>query len=61
LAAIAPGILEVADEFLLLGVDRDRRVACGKRRLHAIVDVAELGIAIGWLDPSRVLRLDCRR
>ena len=38
----AAGVLEVADQFLLLGIDRDRRLAGGKRCLHLIVDVAEI-------------------
>jgi hypothetical protein len=37
------------DEFLLLGVDRDRRLPCRQRFLHPIVDVVELRIAIGML------------
>jgi hypothetical protein len=43
----AAGILEVADQFFLLGVDRDCRLAGGKRRLHRGVDVLELRVAVG--------------
>jgi hypothetical protein len=43
----APGVLEVADQFLLLGVDRDRRLTRRERFFYAIVDVAELRVAIG--------------
>src|SRR6202051_2713023 len=42
----ATAILEVADEFLLLRVDRDRRFTGCKRFLHSIVDVVELRVAI---------------
>jgi hypothetical protein len=45
----AASVLEVADQFLLLGVDRDRRLPCRQRFLHPIVDVVELRIAIGML------------
>src|SRR5229473_833161 len=46
LPPFAPGILEVADQFLLLTIDRDRRLACRQRCRHAVVDVVELGIPI---------------
>ena len=42
----APSVLEVADQFLLLGVDRDRRLACGQRCRHLLIDVAKLPVAI---------------
>jgi len=41
------GVLEVADQLLLLGVDRDRRLARCQRRRHLLIDVAELRIVIG--------------
>ena len=47
----AAGVLEVADQFLLLGIDRDRRLAPRQRLLHLRVDVVELGIAIGMTCP----------
>ena len=43
----ATGVLEVADQLLLLGVNRDRRFTCRERFLHPIVDVVELRVAIG--------------
>ena len=43
----ASGVLEVADEFLLLGVDRDRRLTRRERFFHSIVDVVELRVAVG--------------
>jgi hypothetical protein len=46
-AQLAPAILEVADQLLLLGVHRDRRLAGGLECLHRGVDVLELGIAVG--------------
>ena len=45
----ASGVLEVADQFLLLGIDRYRRLTRRKRFFHPIVDVAELRIAIGMV------------
>src|ERR1700736_5313014 len=42
----AAGVLEVADQFLLLGIDRDRRLAGSERCFHLLVDVAELAITI---------------
>src|SRR3954468_11675489 len=52
LAPRAPGstrILEVADQFLLLGVDRDSRLTLGQRRLDRLVEVLELGVAVGMV------------
>jgi len=51
----ASGVLEVADEFLLLGVDRDRRLPRRERFFHPIVDVVELGVAIGIVRPLACL------
>ena len=47
--ALAADVLEVADQLLLLGVDRDHRLACRERRLRRSVDVAELRVAVGML------------
>ncbi len=41
------GILEVADQFFLLGVDRNHRLLRRQRRLHALVDVTELSVPVG--------------
>jgi hypothetical protein len=41
------GILELADEFLLLGVDADARVARAAKIVTLLVNVAELPIAFG--------------
>jgi hypothetical protein len=46
-AELATAILEVADQFLLLRVNRDRRITRGDRRFHRGVDVRELRIAVG--------------
>jgi hypothetical protein len=49
LSARAPGpacILEIPHEFLLLGVDRDRRLPAALKPANERVDVLELGIAI---------------
>jgi hypothetical protein len=44
---LTPAVPEVADQLLLLGVDRDRRLAGGLELLHRGVDVLELGVAVG--------------
>ena len=44
-----PRVLELADQLLLLGVDRDRRLTRGDRRGHPLVDQPELHVAIGML------------
>lgn len=50
-AQLAAGVLEVADQLLLFGVDRDGRLAGRHRRLHDGVDVGELGVALGVVRP----------
>ena len=40
-------VLEVADQFLLLGVHRDDRLAPPLERSDLAVDVLELGVAVG--------------
>src|SRR5208282_5943375 len=44
----ATRVLEVADEFLLFGVDRNCRLFRSERALHSIVDVMKLCVAI-WM------------
>ena len=46
-APFPAGVLEVADEFLLLGVDRDNWLVLSQRRRDLCVDVANLRISIG--------------
>src|SRR6266536_4218223 len=46
---VPPGILEVADQLLLLGIDGDERHATVEAVLRLLVDVLELRIAIGML------------
>src|SRR5215468_827067 len=46
---LAAAVLEVADQLLLLGVDRDHRHAALKTRLRGLVDVLELRVAVGML------------
>jgi hypothetical protein len=48
---LAAGILERADQFLLLRVDGDDRLALPQERRRGRVDVLELGVAIGMLLP----------
>ena len=45
----ASAVLELADEFLFLGVHRDDRLAATLKLPHAGVDVLELGVAVGVL------------
>jgi len=42
-----PGILVIADQFLLLGVYRDDRLAAPLERAHPAVDILELRVAVG--------------
>ena len=42
------GVLEVAHKLLLLGVDREHRLARGQSRLDAVVDVDELRVPV-WV------------
>src|SRR5262245_44284564 len=46
---LTPSVLEVADKFLLLGVDRDHWHARLEARLGNGVDVFELRVAVGML------------
>ena len=41
----------VSDQFLLLGIDRDDRLATPLERSDLAVDVLELGIAVGVILP----------
>jgi len=52
LAVGTPGparVLEIPNQLLLLGVDRDRRLTLGQRRTDRLVDVLELGVAVGMV------------
>lgn len=44
-----PGILEVADQFFLLGIDRKDRGAAGQKLFGTLTDVVELGVPIRML------------
>ncbi len=46
---LAPRVLELSDQLLLLGVDADRGLTGGERLPDAVVDVAKLGVTIGML------------
>src|SRR5439155_22740383 len=46
-APLSSGVLEVAHELFLLGIDGDRRLALAEVRPDARGDVFELGVAIG--------------
>ena len=46
-APFAAGVLEIADQFLLLRVDRYGRLVLGHRRLDRVVDDPELRVAVG--------------
>src|SRR6202142_1001654 len=47
LAPLAAGVLEIADQFLLLGIDGDRWLVLGHGRLDRVVDDVELRVAVG--------------
>ncbi len=59
-APLAAGVLEIADQFLLLGIDGDRWLVLGHGRLDRVVDDVELRVAVGIVSASRVLLLACR-
>src|SRR5262250_57878 len=46
-AIVGAAVLEVADQLLLLGIDRDDGLAFGLRRDHCRIDVLELRVAVG--------------
>ncbi len=50
---LSASVLEVADQFLLLGIYRDCELSRRQRRLHLRVDLIELCVAIAVLLPSR--------
>ena len=52
---LAPAVFELADELLLLGVDRDHRLLGVQARLDDRVEVRELGVAV-WM-PGALLGL----
>lgn len=47
----ASAVLEIAKEFLLFRIDRNRRVVAILKALHLVVDVLELGVAVRVLRP----------
>ena len=58
LLIIAASVLVFADQFLLLGVDRDHRLAGGLMRFDLRVDVLELRVAIGMASAFLALAID---
>jgi hypothetical protein len=44
-------VLEISNQLLLLGVYRDRRLACGDRCLHRRIDMLKLSIAVRVVTP----------
>ena len=50
-------VLEIADEFLFLGVDRNRWLSRGDGRLHLFVDVAKLRVAVGMVPSLQSLAI----
>ena len=60
-AQFAAAVLEIANQFLLLGVDRDGRLAGRLKAAHLGVDVFELGIAIGVAGPFARLAVGLKR
>ena len=58
LGPILPAVvLEVSDQFLLLRVDGDHRLACRQRLLHLSIDIAELGVPVGMAGAFRGLAI----
>src|ERR1700730_5492316 len=50
---LTAAVLEIADQLLLLGIDRDRRLPRGQRLLHLSIDIPRLGIAVGMASSPR--------
>ena len=48
-AQFTPGVLEVVNQLLLLGIDRDRRLSGAPKARDGGVDMLELGIAVGMM------------
>jgi len=59
-AIISSSILEVANQFLLLGVDGDDGLLLGLRRNDFRADVFELGVSVRMFRASSALRFDWR-
>ena len=59
-ALLPSAVLEISDQLLLLGVNRDHRLAAPLERLDRGVDVLELGIPVWVAAASLVLRLPWR-
>src|SRR5207237_8985516 len=55
---VTAGILVGADQFLLLGIDRDYRLAGGLQGYDLLVDVFELCIAVGMMAAFLALAID---
>jgi hypothetical protein len=45
-AIVAPAVLDVANQFLLFGIDRDGRLMLGQRRAYCGADLRELRMAV---------------
>lgn len=52
---LPPCVLEITDEFLLLGIDRDGRLLLLLKPTDPRADVAELSVAVGMLRPFPLL------
>src|SRR5471030_1537553 len=57
-AVIAAAVLVLADEFLLLRIDRNDRLASCLKRRDLAVDVLELAVAVGMVATLRGLAID---
>jgi hypothetical protein len=56
-AVLTAAILEIANQLLLLGVDRDRRLARRQRLCHLGIEVTELRVAVGMARPFEGLAI----
>ena len=53
-------VLELTDQLLLLGVDRNHGLTPLQKGLRRRIDVLELRVPVGCEAPSRLLRIACR-
>ena len=50
---LAVGVLEIANQLLFPGIDRDRRLTGSAETHHLIVEALELRVAVGMLGSNR--------
>ena len=57
-SVVAARVLVRADQFLLLGIDRDHRLTGGLQGNHLLIDMLELGVTVGMMAALLGLTID---